>query len=274
MATFMSIKNIRLLWIKVKNVNFNISYNTNPKTRKAPEGNNQNMANSARNQPGAVRAAKQEPETDPLEAVQGFYETNKKMITTVGAVVLSVVVLYFGYTRLYKAPNEEKAATAMSYPQMFFAADSLNMALNGDGKNPGFTKIAKKFSGTAAGNLACYYEGVCYLKMGDFKNAIKSLKEFDGKGTMVGSMAAGLLGDAYMESNDNAKAIESYKKATADKEDNLVTPLYLYRLGIAYQAAGNTNEAKAAFKRIRDEYPKSMQARDIDKELARLGELN
>jgi TolA-binding protein len=87
-------------------------------------------------------------------------------------------------------------------------------------------------------------------------------------------MANGLLGDAYMEGGENAKAIESYKKATADKDDGLVTPMYLYHLGVAYEATNNTNDAKAAFKRIRDEYPKSMQARDIDKELARLGDLD
>ena len=93
---------------------------------------------------------------------------------------------------------------------------------------------------------------------------------------MVGNMAAGLLGEAYMENGETANAIESFKKATANKEDNLITPMYLYQLGLAYEAANNTNEAKAAFKRIRDEYPKSMQARnnDMDKELARLGDVN
>ena len=68
-------------------------------------------------------------------------------------------------------------------------ADSLNMALNGDGKNAGFIKIGKKYGGTAAGNIAHYYEGICYLKMGDYKNAIKALKDFDGKGTMMGRQA-------------------------------------------------------------------------------------
>jgi TolA-binding protein len=233
------------------------------------------MANKARNQPGAERVTKIQ-EADPLESLQAFYEKNKKVISTSGTIIVSVVVLFFVYTKLYKAPNEEKAATALSYPQLFFAADSLNMALNGDGKNAGFTKIAKKYGGTAAGNLANYYEGVCFLKLGDFKSAIKSFKEFDGKGTMVGNMAAGLLGEAYMENGETANAIESFKKATANKEDNLITPMYLYQLGLAYEAANNTNEAKAAFKRIRDEYPKSMQARnnDMDKELARLGDVN
>ena len=110
--------------------------------------------------------------------------------------------------------------------------------------------------------------------MGDFKNAIKSLEAFNGKGTMVAYQAWGLLGDAYMESGNSAKAIENFKKAVGDKDDIMITPLYLYHLGMAYEAGGNNNDAKAAFMRIRDEYPRSMQARDMDKELARLGEIN
>ncbi len=234
------------------------------------------MANSARTQPGAERttASSSYDESNPLDSVQGFYEKNKKPISTITTVILVAVLGYFGYTKLYKGPAEEKAATALSFPQMAFESDSLNIALNGDGKNPGFIKIAKKYDGTASGNLATYYEGLCYLKMGDAKNAITALKAFDGKGTMIGSLAAGALGEAYMESGDNANAIESFKKATTDKNDLVATPMYLYQLGLAYEAANNNNDAKAAFMRIRDEYPKSIQARDMDKELARLGELN
>ncbi len=231
------------------------------------------MANSARTQPGTERRSAAPQETDPLETLTVFYENNKKIISNAAIIIVVVVAGYFGYTKLYKGPAEEKAATALSYPELYMQADSLGMALNGDGKNPGFTKIAKKYDGTAAGNIARYYEGACFLQMGDYKNAIKSLKDFNGKGTMLGAMAEGMLGEAYMESGDNAKAIESFKKATADKEDGLATPMYLYQLGIAYEATNNTNEAKAAFKRIRDEYPRSIHARDIDKELARLGDV-
>lgn len=233
------------------------------------------MANSSRTLPGEEKQFTDE-EINPLtlDKVETFYETNKKMISTAITVVLVVIVGYFGYTKLYKGPAEEKAATALSFPQRYFEADSLNMALNGDGKNLGFTKISKKYSGTAAGNLAHYYEGICYLRMGDFANAIKSLKEFDGKGTTLGSMATGVLGQAYMESGDKAKAIESFKKATEDKDNELVTPMFLYQLGLVYVADGKSAEAKEVFKRIRDEYPKSVHARDMDKELARLGEVN
>jgi len=236
------------------------------------------MANSARNAPGTTPAVPEETvvyeDSNALETVQVFYEKRKKTISTVTTAILVVVVGYFGYMKMYKEPNDEKAAAAMYWPSLYFQADSLNLALNGDGKNLGFSKLSSKYSGTPAGNIAHYYEGVCYLKMGDFPKAIKALESFDGKGTTLGHQAQGALGMAYMESGNSAKAIENFKKATENKEDGLVTPLYLYHLGLAYQAAGQANEAKEAFKRIKNEYPRSLQAKDMDKELAKMGELN
>lgn len=233
------------------------------------------MANSARNTPGVER----EPETvysevNPMDNLTVAYEKNKKMISTVTTVILVVVVGYFGYMKMYKEPNEEKANAAMYWPQLYFQVDSLNQALNGDGKNIGFAKISSKFSGTPAANLAHYYAGVCHLKMGDPAKAISALQAFDGGNTLLGRQAAGMLGLAYLESGNNDKAIESFKKATSDKNDALITPMYLYHMGMAYQSTGKANEAKDAFKRIRDEYPRSPQARDMDKELARVGEVN
>lgn len=230
------------------------------------------MANSARKVPGAQ--SESISDVNPLDDVQGFYENNKKTISTVITVVLVAVVGYFGYTKMYMEPKQEKAATAMAWAQQNFQMDSLNLALNGDGRNPGFNKIASSHSGTPAGNLAHYYAGICNLKMGDFAKAISELQAFDGKGTLLGRQAKGALGQAYMESGNSAKAIESYKAAIAGGSDKLITPMYLYQLALAYDAAGQANEAKDAFKRIRDEFPNSPQARDIAKELARVGELN
>ena len=233
------------------------------------------MANSARTQPGVEKEAKViEDTTNPLDNVTLLYEKHKKTISTVATVVIVAVVGYFGYEKWYKAPGEEKAAAALAMPQLYFQADSMNMALNGDGKNPGFVKIEKKFEGTAAANLAHYYAGIAYLKTGEFKKAIKCLSDFDGKGTLLATNAYGALGEAYMESGEKAKAIEYFKKATADKEDILITPMYLYQLGLAYEANGQANEAKESFKRIRDEYPRSSHARDMDKELAKMGDLD
>jgi len=231
------------------------------------------MANTARTKPGAEPAIVDEG-SNALDNLQLKYEMNKKRINTAIAVVVIAVVGFFAYNKLYKEPQEEKAANAMSFAQRYFEADSVGKALNGDGQHAGFLKVTKKYSGTKSGNLAHYYAGVCYLKIGDAKNAIKELEDFNGKNTIVAYMAWGALGDAYMETGNTKKGIDAYQKATGDKEDFAVTPLYLQRLGIAYEMNNQPEEAKKAYIRVRDEFPQSMQARDMDKSLARLGVLN
>jgi len=230
------------------------------------------MANTSRTKPGEEKITTVQ-ETNPLDKIQTAYELNQKPINTIVAIIVIAIVGYFGYMKLYKAPRDEKAATAVSYAQRYFQADSMNLALNGDGQHPGFLTIMKRYSGTSTANLCQYYAGVCYLQMGDFNNAIKYLKEFDGKGTLIEFQADGDLGDAYMESGNTKKAIEYYNKAAASNDD-LMTPTFLYRAGLAYEKDNQIEEAKKAYTRIRNEYPRSTQARDMDKYLAHLGVVN
>lgn len=227
------------------------------------------MANTARNKPGVERVTIEDDNT--LERLQGSYEKNKKVINGVITAVLILVVGFFGYKKLYQAPRESKASAAISIAQRYFEMDSVSKALNGDGQNSGFLRVMKKYSGTKTANLCHYYAGICYLKMGDYKNAIKYLEDFDGKGTIAGYEAEGGLGDAYAETNNMKKAIEHYNKAAADKDNVVLTPIYLYRAGQAYELDNKPEEAKKAYLRIRDEYPQSPMARDMDKLLARLG---
>lgn len=231
------------------------------------------MANTARNKPGEERITVVN-ETNALDNITSKYESNKKTINTVVTVVLAAVVGFFAYQKLYSEPREAKAATAISYPQAYFEVDSMQKALDGDGQRPGFLKIQKKFSGTKIANLTHYYAGICYLKTGDPKNAIKQLEDFDGKGTAVAHAAFGSLGDAYMETGNIKKGIEYYSKATDNKTDDALNPIYLYRAGVAYEMNKQPEEAKKAYIRVRDEYPQSMQARDVDRNLARLGILD
>ena len=228
------------------------------------------MANSARKRPGTPQA---DDGIKKIENLQFFYEKNKKAINTGVTVVLVLVVLFFGYRSVYQAPRETKATNAVYHAQRYFDIDSVSKALNGDGQHAGFLKIIKSYGGTNAANLSQYYAGICYLKMGDYKNAAKHLEAFKGKGTIVEKVAMGSLGDAYMEGGNAQKGIDAYRKATSGDGDMLLTPLYLFRLGVAYEQGNKPEDAKKAYKRIRDEYPTSMQAREIDKYLARLGEV-
>jgi TolA-binding protein len=206
-----------------------------------------------------------------FQGVQSFYDSNPwipKVLLGVAAIGLAL----FAYTRFYKGPQTEKADSSMFRAQMYYSMDSLNWALNGDGNNLGFLKIIDKYGSTKAGNLAQYYAGICYLKKGEFAKAEKHLREFDGMGTMVGNVASGSLGDALMEQNKVEDAIKSYITAANDKDNMLLSPLYLERAAMAYEMKGNNAEAIKLYKEIKDKFPMSMQARNLDKNLARLGD--
>ncbi|MBS1771849.1 MAG: tetratricopeptide repeat protein [Bacteroidetes bacterium] len=229
------------------------------------------MANSARNNPGTQQTVNND-ESKALDRLLEMYEKNKKRVNTIVTVVLVAVLGYFTYTQWYLKPREEKAATAISFAQRYFEMDSLNLALNGDGQHSGFLKAMKKFSGTKTANLCNYYAGVCYLQMGDFKNAVKYLEDFDGHGSLLTYAASGALGDAYMETNNQKKAMEAYEKAIGNKNDNQLTPMYLQRLALLCELNNKNEDAKKYYERIRDEYPQSQEARDVEKYLGHLGD--
>jgi predicted negative regulator of RcsB-dependent stress response len=232
------------------------------------------MANTTQNKPGTQPSAGLMEDNHALENVQSFYEQRKKQINTIIIVAVVAIAGFFIYQRMYKAPRETKAANALFAAQTYFGMDSLNKALNGDGQHLGFTRIIRNYGGTRAANLAHYYAGISYLKSGDFKKAIEHLEDFDGKGTQFEYLAKGAIGDAYMESGNAAKAIDAYQKAAANRDDKMITPVFLLRLGMAQEQNNKPAEAQKAYQRIRDEFPTSLQAQNIDKELARLGVIN
>ncbi|RQO30240.1 hypothetical protein DBR32_11730 [Taibaiella sp. KBW10] len=235
------------------------------------------MAQTSRNKPGVEVFGENETKgkaTDVAYSIQNSFEKNQKGIIGVVVAALILVGGYFGYKYLIQAPGEEKAYKDLSYVQKWFEADSLKYVINGDGQHPSGPAVIKKNSGTKAANLAQYYVGMSYLKSKDANNAIKYLSEFNGEGTVIGNLAYGALGDAYMDAGKVDKAIENYKKAASNENDQYTSALYSFRAGLASEKAGKTDEAKKFYKDIKDKYPNTLQARDIDKYLARLGELS
>jgi len=154
----------------------------------------------------------------------------------------------------------------------YYRQDSARLALNGDNINAGFVKIISKYGGTKAANLATFYAGSCYLKLGDYNNAVKYLKDFSTSVKQLQERSYGLLGDAYSEQNKKEEAAEQYKKAgTYYEKDELFSPEYLFRSGYLYESMGKTQDAIAMYQLIKEKYPSSQRGADIDKYLARLG---
>lgn len=195
----------------------------------------------------------------------------------IGAIILIALIViiggYFAYDSLVRKPNQEKAAAAMWKAEQLYRLDSAALALNGDGSSLGFLNIISKYSGTPAANLAKFYAGSCYMKLGEYENAIKYLKDFSTGDKLLMVRTYGLIGDAYAEQGKNADAADYYKKAgTYYEEDNFNSPEYLFRAALMYQDLNKKAEAISMFKIIKDKYPTSQYGRDVEKYLARLGE--
>lgn len=213
-----------------------------------------------------------EQEKNPIDQWQHSWDRYGKKAGIGLLVILLLLGGYIGYRNLVSEPNEKKASEAMFRAEEYFRMDSARLALNGDNINAGFLKIISKYSGTQAANLAAFYAGSCYLKTGDYNNAVKYLKDFSTSVKQLQVRAYGLLGDAYAELNKKEEAAGQYKKAgTYYDKDDLLSPEYLFRSGYLYESIGKTAEAISMYQLIKDKYPASQRGFDIDKYLARLG---
>ena len=134
-----------------------------------------------------------------IAKAQDFWTRYQKQITVVLAVIVLAVGGWYAYKNFIVKPNTEKAVDSMYKAEEYYRMDSLQKALNGDGINWGFVKVIKEYGGTDAGNLAHLYAGDCYLRTGDFNNAVKQLKEYSTSDKQYQARAYKLLGDAYSE---------------------------------------------------------------------------
>lgn len=207
-----------------------------------------------------------------IKQAKDFWGRYSKPITYIGGLVILLAGGYLIYNNFFKAPNEKKSIEAMSRAEAYYAMDSLDLALNGDGSSAGFLKVMKTYSGTTAANLAHYYAGSIYLRKGDFKNAIKYLEDFSTDATQIQSAAWRMLGDAYMSTDKKDKGAEMYEKAgKLNAKDEYTSSENLFRAAMAYEVNGKKEKATEMLKLLKEKYPKTSTGALADKYLARLG---
>ena len=213
---------------------------------------------------------------EKTEQAKDFYGKNQNMILG----VLFAFVLLFGgwyaYSNFYKKPLQMEAIQEMAQAERMFERDSFALALgNPGGGSLGFEEISKKYSGTAAGNLANYYAGVSWMQLGEYKAALAYLKKYNPDGSILPISYYGVLGDvyseiAYAEKTSMDDAISNYKKAIAQGSNEFLESYYMKKLGLMYEYQGNMAEAKAMFEDLKNKFPNTPEGRDIDKYIARV----
>ena len=207
-----------------------------------------------------------------LSDSEKFIENNQKMITNIILGIIVVVLAFMAYSRYVVNPNEAKAQNELFAGELLFQKDSFELAINGDGNFMGFEYIIDKYGNTTSGNLAKYYAGISYSKLGDYDNAIKYLNKFEAGGEMFPSVKAGAIGDCYVELGELDKAISKFSEAIAF-ENAFLAPTYLKKCALVYESQGKYTKALNNYQDIKNNYPNSIEARDIDKYIARVNVL-
>lgn len=212
---------------------------------------------------------------EALSKSEQIIEKHQKSILTVIGIVVVIVVAYFGFDKYYLAPLEEEAQIEIAKAESYFAQDSLQLALNGDGINLGFLDVIDDYGMTKSANLAHYYAGICYLKLGQFEDAISYLKGFSAADQVVAPMAVGAIGDAYMELGETDKAINYYLDAANQRVNEFTSPFFLQKAAWGYESNGDYKKALDMHQRIKEEFAASNEGREADKYIALLnGKLN
>lgn len=206
-----------------------------------------------------------------VEKANKFFDSkrNKNLVFGIGGLLALIIVGVAGYN-YYITDQNKSAQEELFQAQYYFESDSLGLALNGDGNSYGFLEIIDEYTGTKAANLANFYAGASYLKLGDYESAIRHLKNFSSSDYVIQGRAYALIGDAYMEMDDFENAAEYYEEAADYKPNDNYTPIYLKKLALALELNGKTAEAASIYADIVSDYPQSTLIHDARKNKARL----
>ena len=153
----------------------------------------------------------------------------------------------------------------MYIAEFYFQNNDFEKALNGDGQYDGFLSISDEYSSTKSGNLANYYAGICQIKLGEFENAILSLKQFSINDEILSSLSIGLIGDANMELGNTSKALANYKSAAVKNTNDFTTPYFMMKQANIHELNNDYNLALELYNIIKSDYSQSKEALSIEK---------
>jgi tetratricopeptide (TPR) repeat protein len=207
-----------------------------------------------------------------LTRTEQFLEDNYRvMLYILGVIVVVAGIAWMARVRVNN--RTEEAQSQMFVAEDYFASDSLNYALYGDGNYLGFIDIAEEYGMTPSGNLARYYAGISFLHMGEFEQAIEYLEKYKKKDIILAPVALGATGDAYIELGETAKGLDYYRRAAEYTENSFYAPVYLMKAAQIHELEGDYEKALANYNKIKEEYPESNEGNNIEKYIARINSL-
>jgi len=201
-------------------------------------------------------------------SVDFFEKYQSKIFIYLGVLVVVAAAVYFYLNQ--KSINDDKAALELSRIMPLFDQGEYLEAIEGkQGTNIiGLKNLVEEYSGTENGETAKIYLADCYSFLGNYEEAFKYYKDYNG--SIDYFVAASMAGQAgyYAMKGDFEKAANLYLNASKQSQVNSQNPDYMLNAGICFLKIGEDEEAKILFNKIKEDYSTSLANREVDKYLA------
>ncbi len=194
-----------------------------------------------------------------------YLRNNRKIVsgTVTGLVIaIIVVVAYMNNVR----SNNSKAATELSQVLAAFNGGAYQVAMNGDPAHnvTGLKAIVENYGSTETGEEAKVYLADCYYYLGDYDNALKYFKDYDGSDKFLQASAYAGVAEVYEIRGENKDAAEYYERAASVDSKNFLTPEYLVGAARNYIKTGKGERAITLLTRVKKDFPNSQYAQNVD----------
>lgn len=124
-----------------------------------------------------------------------------------------------------------------------------------------FDEVAQKHGRSAAGLRARYYAALSRLELAQYPEAEKALREVQASGSgFEAELARAALADVYRRSGQVDKAVEAYQSLAANPAATLPRDFALLSAARTLEDAKRLGEARAAYRKLAQEYPASVYA--------------
>lgn len=198
-----------------------------------------------------------------------YFEENRGVVFGILGGLVLLVIIGFGYG-FFKDNRESQAQQELARAVRLYEANDYRGALDGTDDVTGLLEVAESYRGTKAGNLARFYAADAYFQLGENEQALTFFQQFDHSEDALGAGAYAGEAAIYENMGNHAEAADRYQKAALIFENDFTSPRYLESAGRNYEEAGDFSKAQNAYGLIKERFPDSEQAQNVEMFMARV----
>jgi len=193
-----------------------------------------------------------------------FVDKNRKQLTLGLGGVATVILVVIGYSSLVVAPKNTAAEEASFMAEHYFAKDSADLAMLGDGLNAGLEEILSDHSGTPAAARAAFELGIIHRDAARFDEAVDAFNQAGFSDDVFGPLTDANIGDCLVELGDLEGAEGHFASAASLAASGLaakaLSPMCSYKRALVLIELGNEDKARKVLQDLAEDFPNSTYA--------------